>query len=115
MLLLQAHQDVIIRLKRLRKLHQKVARLVEQEAMKNYKFYGDRRGEFSRGINEDPADVRKAGYYHGVSHGASKMDLLDYYYPEDTQLMYFKKHEQYKEEQEGGLNKRNDTSKEDNR
>ena len=81
--------------------------------MKNYKFYGDRRGEFSRGINEDPADVRKAGYYHGVSHGASKMDLLDYYYPEDTQLMYFKKHEQYKEEQEGGLNKRNDTSKED--
>ena len=43
------------------------------------------------------------------------MDLLDYYYPEDTQLMYFKKHEQYKEEQEGGLNKRNDTSKEDNR
>ena len=100
-----SHQDV----------HQKVARLVEQEAMKNYKFYGDRRGEFSRGINEDPADVRKAGYYHGVSHGASKMDLLDYYYPEDTQLMYFKKHEQYKEEQEGGLNKRNDTSKEDNR
>ena len=93
-------------MKRLRKLHQKVARLVEQEAMKNYRFYGDRRGEFSRGINEDPADVRKAGYYHGVSHGASKMDLLDYYYPEDTQLMYFKKHEQYKEEQEGGLNKR---------
>lgn len=106
-----SHQEEILRLKRLRKLHQKVARLVEQEATESCKFYGDKRNEFSKGINEDSADVRKAGYYHGVSHGASKMDLLDYYYPEDTQIMYLKKKEQYKKEQVNHFDKKGNSPK----
>ncbi|MCP9612653.1 LapA family protein [Coprobacter tertius] len=87
------HQEELLRLKRVRKLHQKVARLLEHEAIKNYR-YGDKRVEFSRGINKDLSEVRPAGYYHGVSHGQSKLDLIDYYYSEDTQLMYLRKREQ---------------------
>ncbi|WP_455499151.1 LapA family protein [Coprobacter sp.] len=104
-----SHQEEILRLKRLRKLHQKVAKLVEQEAMESCKFYGDKRNEFSKGVNGDPADVRKAGYYHGVSHGASKMDLLDYYYPEDIQIMYLKKEERYKRKSEDRFDKKGDS------
>ena len=29
-----------------------------------------------------------ATYYHGVSHGVSKRNLVDYFYPEDTLMMY---------------------------
>lgn len=100
------HQEELLRLKRVRKLHQKVARLLEREAIKNYR-YDDKRVEFSRGINKDPSEVRPAGYYHGVSHGQSKLDLIDYYYSEDTQLMYLRKREQMMRWQEKRDNKNN--------
>lgn len=89
-----SHQEEILRLKRLRKLHHKVAKLMEVEVIESYSYNGDKRENFSRGINDDNTDYQPGGYYHGVSHGASKADLLDYYYPEDTQLMYLKKQEQ---------------------
>ena len=94
-----SHQEEIMRLKRLRKYHQKMAKKIEQEAIKIFKIYDDKRDEFSRGINEDPRETRPAGYYHGVSHGTSDLDLIDYHYREDTQLMYLKKQEQMKGEQ----------------
>ena len=52
-----SHQEEIMRLKRLRKYHQKMAKNMEREAIKIFKIYDDKRDEFSRGINEDPRET----------------------------------------------------------
>ena len=39
-----------------------------------------------RGVDRENEKPR--GYYHGVSHGVSKRNLVDYFYPEDTHMMY---------------------------
>ena len=53
---------------------------------------GDKREDYSRGINRDI--IRYPGYYHGVSPGASDNNLLEYYYPEDTHIVYLEKREE---------------------
>ena len=60
---------------------------------------GDYREDFSRGINRNFTGY--AGYYHGVSHGASDETLLDYYYPRDTREFFLK------EEERAHINKKN--------
>ena len=55
-------------------------------------LYNDKREEFSRGVNRELSDYR--GYYHGVSAGVSNANLMDYYYPEDTHMMYLKQQEE---------------------
>lgn len=54
----------------------------------------DEREEFRRGENSDLLKIKPTGYYHGVSHGASHLGLMDYYYPSDTRIMYLKREEQ---------------------
>lgn len=66
----------------------------------------DEREEFRRGVNSDLLHIKPSGYYHGVSHGASHLDLMDYYYPQDTRIMYLKKEEQ--------LMRKNNTNKKEN-
>ena len=58
----------------------------------------DYREDFSRGINRNFTGY--AGYYHGVSHGASDETLLDYYYPRDTREFFLK-------EERAHINKKN--------
>lgn len=87
-----SHQEELARLKRLKKLHQKVATLITESALSNEEFGNEGREAFSRGIPRTPGDNR--GFYHGVSVGAPKKDLMDYYYPEDTHQMYLRKEEQ---------------------
>ncbi len=85
-----SHQKELDRLRRLRKLRQKVELMIRDIPLEENSQYSDKREEFSRGINRELGDYR--GYYHGVSTGVSQSNLMDYYYPEDTHMMYL--HEQ---------------------
>lgn len=55
----------------------------------------DERAQFADGVNKDKFYMKPPGYYHGVSHGASKLDLLNYYYPQDTRVVFMKKERQF--------------------
>ena len=82
-----SHQKELLRLRRLKKLRQNVESLIRHTSVSEEELISDGREDFSRGINREKGDSR--GYYHGVSLGSSKMNLVDYYYPdEDTHLMY---------------------------
>ena len=82
-----SHQEELARLKRIRKLHQKVATLITESALSDEEYGSDGREDFSRGVS-------KRGFYHGVSPGESERGLMDYFYPEDTRTMFLRKEEQ---------------------
>ena len=87
-----SHQEELARLKRIRKLHQKVAILITESALSDEEYGSDGREDFSRGITKHPGDNR--GFYHGVSPGEPERGLMDYFYPEDTRSMFLRKEEQ---------------------
>lgn len=87
-----SHHEELARLRKLRKIQQKVAMLVTESTLDNEEVCNDGREAFSRGITRHPCDNR--GFYHGVSPGESERNLLDYYYPEDTRMMYLCNEEQ---------------------
>lgn len=87
-----SHQEELARLKRIRKLHQKVATLITESALSDEEYGSDGREDFSRGGTKHPGDNR--GFYHGVSPGESERGLMDYFYPEDTRTMFLRKEEQ---------------------
>lgn len=87
-----SHHEELLRLRRLKKIHQKVIKLIKETPPEEEDPYSDGRGDFRRGINKDSASYH--GYYHGVSPGSSEMNLLDYYYPEDTHMVYLQKEEE---------------------
>ena len=87
-----SHQEELARLKRIRKLHQKVATLITESALSDEEYGSDGREDFSRGVTKHPGDNR--GFYHGVSPGESERGLMDYFYPEDTRTMFLRKEEQ---------------------
>ena len=79
-----SHQKELLRLRRLRKLRQKVELMIRDIPMEDNGLLDDKREEFT--------DYH--GYYHGVSTGVSKTNLVDYYYPEDTHMMYLNQQEE---------------------
>ena len=87
-----SHQKELLRLRRLRKLRQKVELMIRDIPMEDNGLLDDKREEFSRGVNRELTDYH--GYYHGVSTGVSKTNLVDYYYPEDTHMMYLNQQEE---------------------
>nr|WP_302829702.1 LapA family protein [uncultured Bacteroides sp.] len=87
-----SHQQELLRLRRLKRLRQKVELLIRDTPPGEDEFSNDKREDFSRGINRELGDYR--GYYHGVSSGVPNTNLLDYYYPEDTHIMYLQKQEE---------------------
>lgn len=87
-----SHQEELARLRRLRKIHQKVATLITESAIDEIDYNNGERENFSRGIDKSTDSSR--GFYHGVSYGAPRTDLMDYYYPEDTHRLYLRKEEQ---------------------
>ena len=87
-----SHQVELQRLRRLKKVRQNVERLLWHNAIAEQDGSGDKREDYSRGINRDI--IRYHGYYHGVSPGASDNNLLEYYYPEDTHIVYLEKREE---------------------
>ena len=94
-----SHKLELIRLHRWRQHRQKVEKLVRQIPFEAEEVLGDYREDFSRGINRNFTGY--AGYYHGVSHGASDETLLDYYYPRDTREFFLR------EEEQAHVNKKN--------
>ena len=95
-----SHRLELLRLHRWRQHRQKVARYVKQLPYEDEDSQDDALVDFSRGINRDIPSY-KQGYYHGVSHGAAKQDLVDYYYPADTHEFYLQ------EEERAHVNKKN--------
>lgn len=87
-----SHQVELQRLRRLKKVRQNVERLLWHNAIAEQDGSGDKREDYSRGINRDI--IRYHGYYHGVSPGESDNNLLEYYYPEDTHIVYLEKREE---------------------
>lgn len=87
-----SHHEELLRLRRLKKIHQKVVKLIKETPPEEEDCHSDGRGDFSRGIDKDSASYH--GYYHGVSPGASDMNLMDYFYPEDTHMVYLQKEEE---------------------
>lgn len=92
-----SHQKELLRLRRLKKLRQKVEQLMWETPPGAEEYCNDQRGDYSRGIDRDSCDTR--GYYHGVSLGASKNNLVDYYYPEDIHTMFLRNAEEVKKNQ----------------
>ena len=74
-----SHQKELLRLRRLRKLRQKVELMIRDIPMEDNGLLDDKREEFSRGVNRELTDYH--GYYHGVSTGVSKTNLVVYYNP----------------------------------
>ena len=84
-----SHRLELLRLHRWRQHRQKVEKLVRQIPLEAEEAMGDYREDFSRGINRNFTGY--AGYYHGVSPGASDETLMDYYYPRDTREFFLRK------------------------
>lgn len=87
-----SHRLELLRLRRWQQHRQKVERLIRQMPPdEEENLLGDTREDFSRGINRNFTGY--SGYYHGVSPGASKENLLDYYYPGDTHVFFLQEEE----------------------
>lgn len=83
------HQEELQRLRRIKKMRSRLASLLRNRPGLDEPDLEDERENWKQGLNPDVTTIR-TGYYHGVSPGASKMDLIDYYYP-DTKMVYLKK------------------------
>ena len=81
-----SHQQELLRLHRIKKFRQKMELMLHTPSMHGNIFGNDTREDYSRGVDRENEKPR--GYYHGVSHGVSKRNLVDYFYPEDTLMMY---------------------------
>ena len=92
-----SHQKELLRLRRLKKLRQKMEQLMWENPQGAPTYGNDLREDYSRGIDREAEDYQ--GYYHEVSHGSSKGNLVDYYYPEDTHIMFLNNAEEVKKNQ----------------
>ncbi len=87
-----SHQKELLRLRRFKKIRQKVELVMFHENFPEEEHHSDKREDFSRGINRNPGDY--CGYYHGVSPGIPNASLFDYYYSDDTHAVYLQKEEE---------------------
>jgi hypothetical protein len=99
-----SHRVELERLKKMKRMRLKLIQILEVSDNKKFHLANDKRDDWSRGINNDHLYVRDPGYYHGVSKGESKLDLLDYYYP-DTKLLYLKKQSELIDSQKKSIRK----------
>lgn len=86
----------LLELRRLRRIKKARARFVKwmwDNTPEEIEALGDGRENWNRGMNSDRRGMREAGYYHGVSRGASQLNLVDYYYP-DTKMVYLNEREE---------------------
>lgn len=91
-----SHHLELIRLKKIRKIHQRATEAVSHRVAKSYyDFYGDKRDRYSRGLTDDSQSMQTEGYYHENSYGVPDMDLFEYYYPKNTKILFLKEQEQW--------------------
>ncbi|KKB50643.1 hypothetical protein [Parabacteroides gordonii] len=100
------HSEELSQFSKLNKLRAKIGEILGLDSVNEEEQTDDEREEFRQGVNSDLLHIKPSGYYHGVSHGASHLDLMDYYYPQDTRIMYLKKKEQ--------MIRKSNTNKEEN-
>lgn len=106
-----SHQIELQRLRKWKKMRAKLAELLKNDEVANeLDLPDDERENWSRGVNPDLEGMHQSGYYHGVSHGASKLDLMDYYYP-DTKMMYLHEEEEMKNPRNKYNNKKSSSRK----
>lgn len=103
-----SHRLELLRLRRWRQHRQRLEKLVKEVPLGEEDFTRDYREDYSRGINRNfPVS---SDYYHGVSPGASKENLMDYYYPRDTREFFLheeeKAHASKKDAKKSTTNKR---------
>ena len=79
------HSEALARLQSMRKLRRRIAKRVSEELLREY--YDDEREDFESGENRNRYPKMYSGYYSETSRGVSEKDLVDYYYPEDTQMI----------------------------
>lgn len=103
-----SHQRELLRLRRMKKLHQKILLIMREAPTAFDEFGDDKREDYVRGINRDFDNYE--GYYHGVSPGFPNENLVHYYYPEDTRIMFLRSAEKIKNNRN---KKRNDKSEEE--
>lgn len=90
-----SHNEEMTQISKINKLRAKIGELLGFNDVEENISQEDEREEFRRGINTDMLKKKQGGYYHGVSHGSSRLNLMDYYYPRDTHMMYLHKKEQF--------------------
>lgn len=100
-----SHAAELAQFNRINKVRAKISELLGLVPPEGMEQLNDEREDFAKGENPDLANRKPGGYYHGVSHGASQLDLIDYYYPRDTRFMYLKKKEQIMKKQNSAKNK----------
>ncbi len=84
----QSHATELVQFSKINKVRAKISELSGLVPPEGIEQLHDEREDFAKGENPDLANMKPGGYYHGVSHGASQLDLIDYYYPRDTRFMY---------------------------
>lgn len=80
---------------RFERLRMKIAEIMEVNVPldRTEKLVRDERQDYVKGINKDvdEADEAIEDATHGVSRGISKFNLMDFYYPRDTRLIFLKR------------------------
>jgi hypothetical protein len=80
---------------RFERLRMKIAEIMEVNVPldRTEKLVRDERQDYVKGINKDVDEMDEAveDATHGVSRGISKFDLMDFYYPRDTRLIFLKR------------------------
>ena len=80
---------------RFERLRMKIAEIMEVNVPldRTEKLVRDERQDYVKGINKDvdEADEAIEDAAHGVSRGISKFNLMDFYYPRDTRLIFLKR------------------------
>lgn len=90
-----SHSDELAHFSRLNKLRGKIGEMLGMKILEDDdEQIEDERENFRQGVNTDYPRLKPRRYYHGVSHGVSHLDLMDYYYPQDTHFMFLKKEDQ---------------------
>ena len=94
-----SHLLELQRLRKIKKARARFIQLVWNNSPEEMAALGDSRESWNRGMNSYLRRTQESGYYHGVSHGASQLNLIDYYYP-DTKMIYLKKREEMHNQQQ---------------
>lgn len=101
-----SHRLELERLKKMKRMRLKLIQILEATNNKKFVVAEDKREDWRKGINKDLFYDREPGYYHGVSRGASELDLLDYYFP-DTKMLYLKKQSELMDNKKKNIRKHN--------
>ena len=72
-----SHLLELQRLRKIKKARARFIQLVWDNSPEEMEALGDSRENWNRGMNNDLRGKQEDGYYHGVSHGASQLDLID--------------------------------------